>query len=268
LAIEPNHPPHYRGFLNLGVHLGYLRLCRSEFSEWKQRLYLTSKDYSLGIQIYLASGEPSQAQELLIEAREFCKSANFGLDEQAINEALQQKKKADEIIGRKVWSGNTSRERDNALIDILGNAIQVYPYDVRNHANLAFTLFRIGAAEEARDRLFSLFNVVPSRILAICLAHAAFCQINLSNVSGAFMLIKDAMDVVLSHAADGLAMSPWAAPRPAIWIGNDWNVLQEPPESALEIIDNAIDVAESVRLAIPVEVHKYRELLCEASGRS
>jgi tetratricopeptide (TPR) repeat protein len=268
LSIEPNHPPYCRGFLNLGLHLGYLRLCRSQFSGWKQRLYLTGQDHLLGIQIYLASGEPSKARELLAEGKKFCKSADFGYAEEAINEALQKKKKADELIAHKVRIGNTSRERDKALVGILRNAVQLYPYDVRNNANLAFTLFRTGAAGDARDILFSLFNVVPSKLVPICLAHAAFCEINLSNVLKAFELLKDAMEVVRSQVTHGLAISPWVVPRPAIWIGNDWKVLQESPESAWEIIDNAIDLAESTRLAIPVEVRQYRELLCEASGRS
>lgn len=267
-TIEPNYPPHNQALLNLGVRLGYLRLCRSQFSEWKQRLYLTSRDYLLGVQIYLASGEPSKARELLTEGKQFCKKANFSYAEQAIDEASQQKKEADELIAQTVRRGNTALERDNALVSILRNALQLYPYDVRNYANLAFTLFHAGAAEEARDILFSLFNVVPSRILPICLVHAAFCEINLSNISEAFVLINDAMDAVLSQGTEGLAISPRAAPRPAIWIGNDWKVLQEPPESALEKIKYAIDLAESARLTISVEVRKYRELLCEASGRN
>lgn len=267
LAIEPNHPQYYRSFLTLGIHFGYLRVCRSQFSEWKRRLYLISKDYSLGMQIYLASGEPSTARELLTEGKKFCKRADFSSDEQAIDEALEKKKKAEKLIAEGGRSGNTSLERDNALAGLLRNAIQLYPYDVRSHANLAFTLFRTGAAEDARDILFSLLNVAPARLVAVCLAHAAFCEINLSNLSEAFGLIKDAMDIVLSQGTDGLAISPWAAPRPAIWIGNDWKLLQESPENTLEIVDNVIRVAESARLEVPIAVRDYRELILQASGR-
>jgi len=265
VTIEPNHPPYYRSLLSLGIHLGYLRACRVQFSEWKRRLFLTGKDYSLGIQTYLACGEPSKARDLLTEGKKFCKRTKFSSDEEAIDEALDKKKKAEELIANGGRSGNTSLERDNAMAGVLRNAIQLYPYDVRSHANLAFTLFRTGAAEEARDVVLSLIHVVPVKLIPVCMVHAAFCEIKSSNVAKALAILKDAMDILLSQVTDGSPIDPWAAPRPAIWIGNDWKVLQESPESALEMIDNVIREAESSGLEVPIEVRDYRELLWQAS---
>lgn len=265
VRVEPNHPPYYRSLLTLGIHIGYLRASQVQFGEWKRRLYLTGKDYSLGIQTYLASGEPSKARELLTEGKKFCKRMDFSADEQAIDDALEKKKKAEELIAEGGRSGNTSLERDKAMAGVLRKAIQLYPYDVRSHANLAFTLFRMGAAEEARDVVLSLIHVVPVKLVPVCMVHAAFCEIKSSNAREALTILKDAMDILLSHVTDGSPIDPWAAPRPGIWIGNDWKVLQESPESALEIIDNVLHEAESARLEVPIEVRDYRELLWQAS---
>ncbi len=253
--VEPNYLSYFRNCMRVALECGYIRYCRVWFEQARTRLILTSQDYKLGILAFLESGNPERAKELLELCNQQTKRTPKGLVT-TVEEAMKQKRTATELVSRTRRGEDSGDGSDSVLLSILEKASEIYSKDIQTQMNLVFTLSRCGRFEDASGILYKLINVVPTALLKTCFANLGFCEFHCHNVVQASRLFDNVAKLLMVEKRPEAQTDPWDLPRVGVWVTGDGFVLQEPPISAVMILDKMLRECRRQEISVPEEIEE------------
>ncbi len=248
LEIEPNWRPYQAAYIRYAASNGQPRAAITQFEATKAQFAYHRSDDELAINLYLASGRPEKAQDLL----------ESSILDRARHDALRERVASD-LIAKGQATKIVKQAKEYILLDkligvleLLEKAYSTYNRDPFNAINLGFALLREGDYQRAKKLLLSTISIVPINVVTLCLANAAFAEILSSNLVGAMKLLDGTINTLMRETNNEDPTDLRMLPSVTIWI-DEKGTLEESPDSALNLINHAVgqlskeQVPDSVR---------------------
>jgi hypothetical protein len=237
--IEPNYRPYRLALVRYATRTSHLSLIYDQILQL-HRIFPYSHDVdAVELDLLLTIGNPERALVLLESAQ--LKEEERPVYKIAIDDALGKKKTAWALI--KPVEAALAQGIGPALLPVVERAHSIYDRDPWIAANTAFTKRAAGALERVKELLLFASEALPSRFRPVCLANAAFAEIERGQFASAIRLLRESHDDLLS-SQEGQLTDLSLVPGVAEWINAEW-VLELGAESAIPLMQRLISSEES-----------------------
>jgi tetratricopeptide (TPR) repeat protein len=253
LEIEPNWRQYQAAYIEYAAGCGRIRAAIDQFEATKAQFAFHNSDDTLGIELYLVSGNPRKARDLL-------KASLVDPDQrkelqQKVTKELAGKRRAAKFLKQAKESVLSSKP--DGLVELLERAYSAYEQDPFTSISLGFALLREGDYQRAKQLLLSKTDVLPLYMFGVCLANAAFAEIRSSNHIEAMKLLKATTEYLIVENNNEEPTDLGTLPGIGIW-SDEEGTIEELPDSALALINQAIE--QLSKEEVPNAVRRLAEL--------
>jgi tetratricopeptide (TPR) repeat protein len=237
LSIEPHYCPFSYHFIKICGEMELFTTAIQENSRLRALYPHPHESDEEILMILLSSGKPERAQEFLDEM--FCESDQERARLQdAVHKNREAKEKTQDVY-EVVFDLIRTGKREAGL-ELIENAVKIYPQDYLLLANYAFFLRINERYDTAAGLLFWLLKrVFGSPFYTYFLANGIYCHLMGDDPQKAVPYFKSLYEAVTATNTDSSEMEPWNFPGLAVFFLRDGFVVEDSPKTAISILERA-----------------------------
>ena len=251
--IEPHYCPFSYHYIRICGEMGLFTAALQENNRLRTLYPHPHDNDEEMLMILLSSGSPESAQEFLDEM--FCESDQKRAQlQEAIHEnrvAKERTRNVYDVVFNEIRNG-----RRETCLELIENAIKIYPHDYLLLANYAFFLRINEKYQDAAQLLVWLLRRAwGAAFYKHILANGIYCYLLGDEPKQAVPFLGMLYETVTARKPNGSEMEPWEFPGLAIFALQDGFMLEESPAMTIGILERAFPDVNS-------EQREYLQFFC------